>query len=76
MTIANTIKTAKNTTLQLDIQVKEILHEKGQSKIFNETDYNYFKRKVKTAFNKAQAITDLFIQDNSNVTSDYHDYIF
>jgi hypothetical protein len=69
----NTRKANNNLLAQ---QVKSILHEKGLSKIFNEEDFNYFKRQANKAFNKAQAIADLFIDDNCFTVSDYHDYIF
>lgn len=67
----------KNTSFKLSEQVKETLHARGYSKIFNYQDYKYYKAQVKKAFNKAQAIAELFIQDNfSNNTSDFNEYIF
>jgi hypothetical protein len=66
----------KNTSFKLSEQVKETLHAKGYSSLFNFQDYKYYKAQVKKAFNKAQAITDLFIQDNNTTESDYHGYIF
>lgn len=61
----------------LSNQVKRKLQEKGYSKVFNYADYDYYKRKVKDAFNKVNAIVDLFIQDNMTTNqSDYQDYIF
>ena len=67
---------AKNTPLNLSEQVKEILNSKGLSKIFNYSDYQFFKSRVKHAFNKAQAIADLFQQENQDQKSDYSEYIF
>ena len=66
----------KNTAFKLSEQVKATLHAKGYSAIFNYQDYKYFKSQVTKAFNKAQAITDLFIQDNQPTKSDYNGYIF
>lgn len=67
----------KSTSFKLSEQVKEKLHAKGYSKIFNYEDYKYYKSQVKKAYDKAQAIAELFIQDNfSNNTSDYNEYIF
>lgn len=66
----------KNTAFKLSEQVKATLHEKGYSFLFNYSDYAYYKAQVKKAFNKAQAIADLFIQDNTNQRSDYNGYIF
>ena len=42
----------KNTSFKLSEQVKETLHAKGYSKIFNYQDYKYYKAQVKKAFNK------------------------
>lgn len=66
----------KSTSFKLSEQVKDLLHEKGYSFLFNYSDYKYFKSQVKKAFNKAQAIAELFIQENSNQKSDYNGYIF
>lgn len=67
----------KNTSFKLSDQVKETLQAKGYSAIFNYQDYKYYKSQVKKAFNKAQAIAELFIQDNfSNNKSDFNEYIF
>lgn len=67
----------KNTSFKLSEQVKETLHAKGYSAIFNYQDYKYYKSQAKKAFNKAQAIAELFIQDNfNNNTSDYNEYLF
>lgn len=66
----------KNTSFKLSDQVKETLHKKGYSSIFNYSDYFLFKSQAKNAFNKVQAIAELFIQDNTNSKSDYNGYIF
>lgn len=66
----------KNTSLKLSDQVKNILHEKGFSSLFNYSDYTYFKAQAKKAFNKAQAIAELFISENSPTNSDFSEYIF
>ena len=67
----------KNTSFKLSDQVKETLTAKGYSAVFNYQDYKYYKSQVTKAFNKAQAITELFIQDNfSNNKSDYNEYLF
>lgn len=58
-------------------QVKNILKEKGFSKVFNYNDYNYYKDALKGSFNLVQAIANKFIEDNLNATnSDLADYIF
>lgn len=64
----------KNNAFKLSTQVKNILQEKGLSKSFNYSDYKYFKTKCKNAWNKAQAIAELFTQENTN--SDFNDYVF
>lgn len=66
----------KSTAFKLSDQVKAILQDKGLSKIFNYSDYEYFKRQIKSAFNKAQAIAELFIQENNETPSDYNDYVY
>ena len=66
----------KSNAINLSEQVKNILHEKGLSAVFNMNDYLYFKKKVKNAFNKAQAIAELFIEENLNTKSDFNEYIF
>lgn len=73
----NNSNSHKNTSFKLSEQVKENLNAKGYSAIFNYQDYKYYKSQVKKAFNKAQAIAELFIQDNfSNNSSDFNEYIF
>lgn len=66
----------KNTAFKLSEQVKATLHEKGFSFLFNYDDYKYYKSQAKRAFNKAQAIAELFILENTNQKSDYNGYIF
>jgi hypothetical protein len=66
----------KNTAFKLSEQVKATLHAKGYSFLFNYSDYEYYKKQAQSAFNKAQTIADLFIQDNTTQKSDYHGYIF
>jgi hypothetical protein len=66
----------KNTSFKLSEQVKETLHAKGYSSLFNFQDYKYYKVQVKKAFNKAQAIAELFIQDNQPTKSDFSEYVF
>lgn len=66
----------KNTAFKLSEQVKATLHEKGFSFLFNYDDYKYYKAQAKKAFNKAQAIAELFIQDNNTNESDFSEYVF
>lgn len=67
----------KNNPFLLSEQVKEILRAKGFLKVFNYTDYNYFKECTKNAFNKAQAIAERFIEDYSSTNeSDFNEYVF
>ncbi len=66
----------KNTAFKLSEQVKATLHAKGYSFLFNFEDYKYYKAQAKKAFNKAQAIADLFIQDNNTNESDFSEYVF
>jgi hypothetical protein len=66
----------KNNAYKLSDQVKNILHEKGLSAVFNYNDYLYFKKQVKNTFNKAQAIAELFIEENINQNSDFNEYTF
>lgn len=67
---------SKSKAYKLSDQVKNILQEKGLSAVFNYNDYLYFKKQVKNAFNKAQAIAELFIEENINAKSDYNEYTF
>jgi hypothetical protein len=66
----------KNTAFNLSEQVKATLHEKGYSFLFNYSDYKYFKENAKQAFNRAQAITELFIQENQTEENDFSEYVF
>lgn len=66
----------KNNANKLSEQVKNILQEKGFSAVFNYNDFLYFKKQVKNAFNKANAIAELFIEENININSDFNDYIY
>lgn len=71
------IKSDKNKVFLLSEQVKVLLHQKGFLKVFNYSDYNYFKVKAQHSYNKALAICEMFIQENSQVCeSDFNDYIF
>ena len=65
----------KNNAFKLSEQVKANLHAKGYSFLFNYQDYQYYKAKAKKAFNRAQEIADLFIQDNT-AENDFSQYIF
>lgn len=73
--MTNAISRGKNNPFLLSEQVKSILHKNGLSKIFNYQDYEYFKRRTQTAFNKAQAIADQFLQESAT-QSDFNEYIF
>ena len=64
---------AKSTNLST--QVKDILHEKGFSFLFNFNDYKHFKKQCSNAWNKAQDIAQKFIEENTQ-DSDYNQYIF
>lgn len=66
----------KSTSFKLSEQVKETLHAKGYSFLFNYEDYKYFKKQAKNAFNKAYAIAELFIQENQPQQSDFSEYVF
>lgn len=66
----------KSTSLKLSEQVKKILHEKGLSFLFTYSDYQFFKSQITSAFNKAQAITDLFIQYHEPQENDFSEYVF
>lgn len=65
----------KNTSFKLSNQVKTILHKNGLSKVFNYADYKHFKSQSKKAFNKAQSIADLFIEEH-RTESDLNEYTF
>ena len=65
----------KNNAFKLSDQVKADLHARGYSFLFNYQDYKYYKAKAKTAFNKVQAIAELFIQENQT-ENDFSEYVF
>lgn len=65
----------KITSFKLSDQVKEKLHQKGYSFLWNWDDYQYFKSTCKNAYNKAQAIAEKFLEE-TNTKSDYNEYIF
>ena len=65
----------KSNPFLISEQVKSILHSHGLSKVFNYSDYEYFKRKATRAYNKAQVIADFFIEEHS-AESDLTEYIF
>lgn len=65
----------KTTSFKLSDKVFSLLHSKGYSSIFNYTDFEYFKRKAKNAFNKTQAIAEMFIEENTT-QSDFKEYLF
>lgn len=70
-----TQRRAKSKAFLISEQVKNILHSRGLSKVFNYPEYEYFKRKAKKSFNRAQAIANLFIQEY-NQESDFSEYQF
>lgn len=71
----NTTLNAKNTSNYLSYQVRQILSQKGYSFLFNWSDYAYFKSQCKNAFNKANAIAELFISE-TQAESDFNEYTF
>ena len=73
--MTNTIRSTKNNPFLLSEQVKSILHSQGYSRIFNYSDYEQFKKNSRNAFNKAQAIANLFLQE-AETQSDFSEYIF
>lgn len=70
-----TQRTRKTNPFLISEQVKRILHSRGLSKVFNYSDYTYFKGKVKKSFNSAQAIAEMFIEEYKQ-ESDYTEYQF
>ncbi len=72
----NTIIKAKANPFLLSEQVKRILQKQGFSSLFNYQDYQFFKEKCKTAFNKAQAIAELFTAEAEPQKNDFNEYIF
>lgn len=69
---------SKITEIRVEEQVKFILHKHGYSHIFNWTDFIHFREYVKDAYNQAQEIANLFIEEAQqyNIESDYSQYIF
>lgn len=65
----------KTTSFKLSDKVINLLHSKGYSFLFNYSDYEYFKKRAKNAFDKAQTISEMFISEN-NTNSDFQEYIF
>ena len=76
MTSTSTFNSHKHTSKNLSEQVKEILQEKGLSKVFTYTDFFYFKKNVSDRFRTAQAIAEKFIEFNSEIDSDFSEYVF
>lgn len=70
-----TQRTNKSNPFLTSEQVKAILQAHGLSKAFNYADYSYFKGKARKAFNKAQAIAEMFI-DEHRAESDFTEYQF
>ena len=66
----------KSNAFKLSEQVKNILHEKGLSFLFNFNDYKYFKSQISVAYNKAQAIAEKFIEYHEPTQNDFSDYVF
>ena len=55
--------------------VKNILHEKGFSFLFNWADYEFYKNQCKNAFNKAYSIAEKFLEQ-AEQDSDFNQYPF
>lgn len=69
--------TTESTKLQkLSDKVYQILKDKGFTKLFNWTDYQFFKKESANQANPAQWIADQFISWNSHELSDFADYEF
>lgn len=66
---------SKSNRFKISEQVKNILHAHGLSKVFNYQDYEHFKELCQSAFNKAQAIADKFIEEHQS-ESDFSEYQF
>jgi hypothetical protein len=67
--------TDKSKSLKTSEQVKLILHNHGLSKVFNYRDYELFKYRAKRAFNQAQAVAQMFIEEY-RTESDFLEYEF
>ncbi len=74
--MTNAISKGKSNPFILSEQVKTILKEQGFTSLFNYSDFDYFKRKCKRAFNKAQAIARLFLAEAQPEQNDFNNYIF
>lgn len=69
--------TAESTKLhKLSDKVYQILKEKGFSKLFNWSDYLFFKKESVDKINREQWIAEQFISWNSHELSDFADYEF
>jgi citrate lyase synthetase len=71
-----TSNTSKSNNFTLSTQVQNILHQKGFSHLFNYSDFQYFKKQAKDEFNKAEAIAQLFIEENRTEISNFQEYVF
>ncbi|WZL88315.1 hypothetical protein VS868_11980 [Salinimicrobium sp. 3283s] len=69
------LNTSKSNSLKTSDQVKLILQEQGLSKVFNFNEYRLFRKRAKRAFNKAQAVAQMFIEEYQN-ESDLLEYEF
>lgn len=69
------LNTDKSKSLKTSDQVKLILQEQGLSKVFTYREYHFFKRRAKRAFNKAQAVAQMFIEEYQS-ESDLLEYEF
>jgi hypothetical protein len=67
--------TSKSKRLKTSEQVKLILHSHGLCKVFNYREYLFFKSKAKKAFNQAQAVAQMFIEEY-RTESDFLEYEF
>jgi len=65
----------QNTAFYTSTQVKNILHEKGFSFLFNWADYKFYKDQCKGAFNKAYSIAEKFLEQ-AEQDSDFNQYPF
>lgn len=70
------MKTNTAKIQKLSDKVYQILKDKGYSKIFNWSDYNFFKKESANKHNRAQWIADQFIAWNNHELSDFTDYEF
>ena len=65
----------KVNNFQTSAIVKNILHEKGFSFLFNWSDYEYYKNQCKKAFNKPYSIAEKFIEQ-AEQDSEFNQYPF